>query len=1270
MYEEGLLAFDPVAPGWQWDMDRIRARGYTDNVVDLMVEKLKRLSASTQEALKQLACLGNIAEIAILALVQRDTEEAIHTALWEAVHAGLVLREDSAYKFLHDRIQQAAYSLILDEHRADIHLRIGRAMLASMSAGVLAEHLFDVANQLNRGAGRLIDRDEKVQAATINLRAGRRAKASAAYASACVYLTAGMAALDDGDWGSQYELMFSLWLERAECAFLTGDFDQAERLIAQLLQRGASKFDLAAVYRLKVLLHTVKSDSPQALGSALTCLHLFGVDLPAHPTWEQVQLEYETIWQNLDGRPIENLIDLPLMADPEMQAVTDMLSAMLPATYYTNLNLYYLLACRIVNVSMEYGVNGASANAYAFCGLNIVGSVYHRYRESFRFAKLAFDLVEKHGFLAYRAKVLLAMGMASFWSQPITTAINFMRAAYRDAVETGDLIFVCFSVYQIVAGLFLRNDPLDAVWRELEMALDFARQAKYGDVLDIIVSQQRFIANMQGRTATFSTFSDAQFDEAAFEAQMMVGRTSTMICWYWILKLKARFLSCDYGAALVAADKVRALLWASATSIHLLDYYYYAALAVAAHYEKASADKQTGWRELLIVHREQLREWAENYPPTFGDKHALVSAEIARLEGRDADAMRLYEQAIQSARKHGFVQNEGVAYEVAAQFYEARGVDSIAHAYLRNARYGYLRWGADGKVRQLDRLHPHLSAAGGVVRRPSLARTVQQLDVASIVKASQALSSEIELPKLIERLMTNALENAGADRGLLVLPAGEDYVIQAQGQTIGDQVEVVLGQTPITRLMCPNSLLRYVIRTRESVIIGDASRPNPFSEDDYLRSRQPKSILCLPLIKQGRLTGLLYLENTLTSHAFTPDRITVLELLAAQAAISLENTRLYSDLQEREGKVRRLVNSNIIGVYIWDFQGRIIDANEAFLDMVGYSREDLISGSLSYPGLTPSEWNDVSERARASVKTTGTSYVFEKEYLRKDGSRVPILLGGTTFGEGQEQGVAFVLDLTERKRAEENLRESERRYREAQAELAHVNRVTTMGQLTASIAHEVSQPIHAVAINAQAASLWLAAQPPDLEEVGKILARIVESSNRAGDVIGRIRALVKKAPQRKDRLEINGAIREVIELTRGETEKNRVSVRTQLADDLPLVQGDRVQLQQVILNLIVNAVQAMSGVGDGARELLISTGTAELDGVLVTVRDTGPGLPPSSLERLFDAFYTTKADGMGMGLSICRSIIEAHGGRLWASENLPRGAVFQFTAPPYASEGS
>ena len=414
------------------------------------------------------------------------------------------------------------------------------------------------------------------------------------------------------------------------------------------------------------------------------------------------------------------------------------------------------------------------------------------------------------------------------------------------------------------------------------------------------------------------------------------------------------------------------------------------------------------------------------------------------------------------------MQNEGLSNELASRFYAARGFETIAHAYLRNARYCYLRWGAEGKVKQLDRLHPHLAAAEGHLPTASIGSPIQQLDVASIVKASQAVSSEIILPKLIERLMMIALENAGADRGLLILPAEEDHLIHAEGRATGDQVEVELCQKSITGITCPESLVRYVIRTHESVILDDTSRPNLFSEDDYLRGRQAKSMLCLPLLKQGQLTGLLYLENTLTSFAFTPDRIAVLELLAAQAAISLENTRLYGDLQEREAKVRRLVDSNIIGIFIWDFEGRIIEANEAFLHMMGQSRDDLVSGRLSWSALTPNEWSSADERALAELRATGSCKPFEKEFFRKDGIRVPVFVGGATFGGRADQGVAFVLDLTERKRAEAEAHESERRYRDVQMELAHANRVATMGELTASIAHDVNQPIAATVINAQA----------------------------------------------------------------------------------------------------------------------------------------------------------------------------------------------------------
>jgi PAS domain S-box-containing protein len=364
-----------------------------------------------------------------------------------------------------------------------------------------------------------------------------------------------------------------------------------------------------------------------------------------------------------------------------------------------------------------------------------------------------------------------------------------------------------------------------------------------------------------------------------------------------------------------------------------------------------------------------------------------------------------------------------------------------------------------------------------------------------------------------------------------------------------------------------------------------------------------------------------------------------------------------------QAKIRRLVDANIIGIFIFDLENRIIEANDAFLQMVGYDREDFVSGRVRWTDLTPPEWRDRHARARAELKMTGTVQPYEREYFRKDGSRVPALIGSARIEESGNEVVAFVLDLTERKRAAEALRE-------VQMELAHANRVATMGQLTASIAHEVRQPITATEVNARTALRWLSARPPELEEARQALDRIVRDSGRADAVIDRIRALVKRAPQRQDRLAINEVILEVVALTRSEAAKNGVSVRTGLADTLPLIRGDRIQVQQVILNLIINAIEAMSGISEGARELLITSGQAEPDGVLVAVRDSGPGLAPDSLEHVFDAFYTTKPGGLGLGLSICRSIIDTHGGRLWVSANVPRGAIFHFTMPAHPDNAS
>ena len=394
--------------------------------------------------------------------------------------------------------------------------------------------------------------------------------------------------------------------------------------------------------------------------------------------------------------------------------------------------------------------------------------------------------------------------------------------------------------------------------------------------------------------------------------------------------------------------------------------------------------------------------------------------------------------------------------------------------------------------------------------------------------------------------------------------------------------------------LLPPSVLYYVLRTREGVILDDAATQPAFAADPYFREHQARSILCLPLITQAKLIGALYLENSLAPRVFAPARLAVLKLLASQAAIALENARLYRDLAEREARIRRLVDANIIGIFIWESEGQIIEANDAFLRMVGQDRADLVAGRLRWTELTPPEWHQRHERLwTPEIKTTGSLQPYEKEYFRKDGSRVSALVGAAAFDETANQGVSFVLDLTERKQAEAKARESERRYREVQMELAHANRFATMGQLSASIAHEVRQPIAASITNAQAGLRWLGVQPPNLEEAKQAFNSVVNSGMRANDIISRIRDLIKKAPPRKDRVDINDAIREVIEFTRGEAVKNGVSVQIALGEGVPLVEGDRVQLQQVVLNLVINAFQAMGAVAEGARDLSIVTARAE-----------------------------------------------------------------------------
>jgi PAS domain S-box-containing protein len=422
-------------------------------------------------------------------------------------------------------------------------------------------------------------------------------------------------------------------------------------------------------------------------------------------------------------------------------------------------------------------------------------------------------------------------------------------------------------------------------------------------------------------------------------------------------------------------------------------------------------------------------------------------------------------------------------------------------------------------------------------------------------------------------------------------------------------------------------------------------------------------VLCLPLTNQAKLIGVLYLENNLAPRVFMPARTAVLKLLASQAAISLENARLYREVAEREAKIQRLVDANIIGIFFWTLDGRILDANEAFLQIVGQSSDDLKSGHMRWKDLVPAEWNEHDDRRVSELLATGIAPSFETEYVRKDGRRVPILVGAALFDGMPAEGVAFVLDLSDRKRAEQAARDSIRRYHEVQTQLVDANRVASIGQLSASIAHELNQPLSGIVTNASTGLRMLAAQPPNVAGASETARRTIRDANRASEVIKRLRALFARKEPVTELVDLNEAAREVVALSADVLRTNGVDLRLEFADDLPLVTGDRVQLQQVILNLLRNALDAMSSVDDRPRHLAIRTQPDEADQVRLSVQDTGVGLDPKRMDKLFEAFYTTKPDGMGMGLSLCRSIIESHYGRIWATPNDGPGATFTFSIP-------
>ncbi|UGB45445.1 AAA family ATPase [Frateuria edaphi] len=1269
--EEGLLAFDHATMRWTWDRERTLAKGYSDNIVDLMVRKLSRLPPRTLATIQTFACLGHASDLQTLSAVCETSAEDLEADLWEALRQELVRRHGSAYRFVHDRVQEAAYSQVPSTARAAAHLRIGRLLAAHTPADRREEAIFEIVNQYNRAAHLLESVHERLQVAAFNLVAARRARASTAYASALTYLRAGRALLAEDDWTLHYELMFALESLIAECELMTADLDAAERRLEMLARRAGTRHDFATVTRLRLTLYTTRSRGDLCVEVFLDYLRRNGTDWTARPPREVVMQEYERIWAQLGDRSIEDLVDLPLATDPDVLDMLDVFTEIVTPAFFFDENLSSLVLCRMVNLSLEHGHSDGSCFGYVFFA-TFAGPRFGNYRDGYRFGRLGYELVEQRGLTRYQARTYIVFGnMVMPWFEPFASGRDLIRRAFDTAFGRGDLTFAAYSWDALITNCLAAGDELAGIQADAETGLAFARDAGFGMVVDLCAAQVGLIRTLRGLTPRFGCFDDDDYDEAEAEAHLTGSPVLALATFfYWTRKLQGRYFCGDLEEAIRASDNADRLLWTSPSQLETADFFFYGALAHAARWHLAPLDERGRHFDIATRYHRQLEIWAGCSAANFENRAALVGAEIARIEGRMLEAEHLYEAAIRSARDNGHVHNEAVANECAGNFFLVRGMGKAARAYLSDAQEGYRRWGAQGKVRQLERLHPGLDRPA---EHHDASRTwltpVEQLDLATVIQVSQAISSAIEVDRLVDTIMHLAIEHAGAERGLLILPRGAEYRIEADAVTHSDTVDVLQQSSIVTGDRLPLSVFQYVLRTQEPLLITDATTETAFSQDPYLIEHASRSLLCLPLLKQARLIGVLYLENRLASHVFTPARIAVLKLLASEAAISLENIRLYKEVQEREARVRRLFNSNIIGIFTWALDGRIIDGNDAFLEIIGYDSADRASGRMQWKALLPPEWAESNDRVMQTMLETGVAPPFEGELMRKDGSRVPVLIGAALFEATPTEGVSFVLDLSDRVAAEAAASDSLRRYHEVQLRLADANRVASIGQLSASIAHELNQPLAGIMTNASTCLRMLAVEPPATEGAMETARRTIRDANRASEVIKRLRSLFARKETFAELVDLNEAAGEVVALASNALLCSQVSLRTEFADRLPLVTGDRVQLQQVILNLLTNASDAMSTLEQGRpRQLVIRTRFEKGEGVRLSVQDSGIGLDPRQLEKYFEAFYTTKDDGMGVGLSISRTIIETHRGRLWAEPNQDGGATFSFVIPLVAGE--